>query len=114
MPGAVFMVPNRHWGFESFASDDHPGACVHYQASERQATLVKGTDAENVRFLRRYFFVAPTPGNGLQKHTAFELVPRYFRLHRLKLFYLERQFGRLDDATLQDLRTELARLNPEE
>jgi hypothetical protein len=108
------MVPNRHWGFESLTSDDHPGACVHYQAAERQAMLVKGTDAEHIRFPRRYYFVAPTPENGLLKPTGFELVPRFFRLHRLKLFYPERHLGRLDDATLQGLRRELARLNPEE
>src|SRR5262245_60600205 len=49
LPGAVFMVPNRHWGFESASSEDHPGACAHYSERVREAILVKGTDAENVR-----------------------------------------------------------------
>src|SRR5690349_19029233 len=61
LPGAVFMVPNRYWGFEGSTSDDHPGACAHYQERARQAILVKGTDAENVRSPRRFYFVAPTP-----------------------------------------------------
>jgi hypothetical protein len=114
LPGAVFMVPNRYWGFEGSTSDDHPGACAHYQESARQAILVKGTDAENVRSPRRFYFVAPAPGNGLSKETAFELVPRYFRLHRIRLFYPERHLGWLDDANLHGLCDELARLHPEE
>jgi hypothetical protein len=114
LPGAVFMVPNRHWGFEGTSSDDHPGACAHYRERARQAILVKGTDADTVRSPRRYYFVAPTSGNGLTKETAFELVPRYFRLHRIRLFYPERHLGWLDDAALHGLCDELARLHPEE
>jgi hypothetical protein len=113
LPGAVFMVPNRHWGFEGPTSDDHPGACAHYRERARQAILVKGTDAENVRSPRLFYFVAPRAGNGLSKETAFELVPRYFRLHRIRLFYPERHLGWLDDATLHGLCDELARLHPE-
>jgi hypothetical protein len=114
LPGAVLMVPNRHWGFESLTSEDHPGACAHCQEGARQAILVKGTDADNVRSPRRFYFVAPTLGNGLQKRTGFELVPRYFRLHRIRLFFPERHLGRLDDADLHGLCEELARLHPEE
>ncbi|MBV9123315.1 MAG: hypothetical protein JO112_08160 [Planctomycetes bacterium] len=114
LPGAVFMVPNRQWGFEGLTSDDHPGACAHYQERTREAILVKGTDAGHVRLPRRFYVVAPTPGNGLSKETAFELVPRYFRLHRVRLFYPERHLGRLDEAALHGLCDELARLHPEE
>ncbi len=114
LPAAVFMIPNRYWGFELLTSDDHPGACAHYLGRTREAILVKGTDADNVRSPRRFYFVAPTPGNGLSKETAFELVPRYFRLHRIRLFYPERQLGWLDDATFHGLCDELARLHPEE
>jgi hypothetical protein len=109
LPGAVFMVPNRHWGFESHSSEDHPGVCAHYPPQGRDAILVKGTDAEHIRVPRRYYVVAPTEGNGLQKPTAFELVPRYFRLHRLRLFYPERYLGRIEVATLHALCEELAR-----
>lgn len=114
LPGAVLMVPNRNWGFESTTSDDHPGACVHHQQRSRQVILVKGTDAENIRSPRQFYFVAPTPDNGLQKRTGFELVPKYFRLHRIRLFFPERYLGRLDDATLHALCDELARLHPED
>ena len=48
--------------------------------------------------------------NGLRKRTAFELVPRAFRLHRLKLYFPERHVGYLEAAVLQALRAELAAL----
>jgi hypothetical protein len=114
LPGAVLRVPNRHWGFEVVSATDHPGACTHYRPRASDAILVKGTDAEHVRNPRRFFFVDAGPENGLRKRTAFELVPRPFRLHRLKLLFPERQLGRLGEATLQALRAELARLHPEE
>lgn len=114
LPGAVFMVPNAQWGFDSLTSEDHPGACVHYQPAQRQGVLVKGTDAGHVRSPWRYFFLEATLGNGLGKRTAFELRPRFFRLHRLKLYHPERHLGRLDDGALRALRAELARLYPEE
>ncbi len=114
LPGAVLMVPNRQWGFEVVSAADHPGACTHYREQAVAAVLVKGTDAEHIRNPRRYFLADPTTENGLQKRTAFELVPRLFRLHRMRLFFPERHLGRLDEATLQALRAELARLHPEE
>jgi hypothetical protein len=113
LPGAVLMVPNRHWGFEVASAADHPGVCTHHRPATADAVLVKGTDAEHVRFPHRYFIVRPTDGNGLSKRTAFELVPRPFRLHRLKLFFPERHLGRVDEFTLQHLQAELARLHPE-
>lgn len=113
LPGAVFMVPNRHWGFESTTSADHPGACIHYQTALRSAILLKGTDAEKVHPREPHYYVAATHENGLHKLTAFELTPRYFRLHRVGLLYPERHLGRLDEATLHALCEELARLHPE-
>jgi hypothetical protein len=114
LPGAVLMVPNRHWGFEVVSGEDHPGACTHYEPGAKDAILVKGTDAEHVRNPRRYFFADASKENGLRKQTAFELVPRPFRLHRLKLLFAERYLGRLEVMVLQSLRAELARLHPEE
>lgn len=114
LPGAVLMVPNRQWGFEVVSAADHPGACTEYRDGTALAILVKGTDAGHMRHPRRFFFADASNENGLKKRTAFELVPRPFRLHRLKLFFPERHLGRLDDATLQSLRAELARLHPEE
>jgi hypothetical protein len=116
LPGAVFMVPNAHWGFEVVSADDHPGACVHYFADRRDGgVMLKGTDADNVRRYQRFYWnVEPTAENGLDKLTAFHLVPRYFRLRRLLTYFPERRIGRLDGETLRILREELARLNPEE
>jgi hypothetical protein len=108
------MIPNSHWGFEVVSADDHPGACTSYRPERTNGVLVSGTDADNVRTNRGYLFVGPTAENGLHKLTAFKLVPRYFRLHRLKLYFPERHIGRLDGTTLRTLRDELARLNPEE
>src|SRR5262245_57897402 len=87
LPGAVFMIPNSHCGFEVVSAYDHPGACAFYRPEQRNGVLVSGTDADNVHKNRGYLFVGPTQENGLHKHTAFKLVPRYFRLHRLKLYF---------------------------
>jgi hypothetical protein len=113
LPGAVLMIPNGHWGFEVVSADDHPGACAFYLPERKNGILVSGTDADNAR-RANYLFVDPSEENGLHKLTAFKLVPRYFRLHRLKLYFPERHIGRLDGMTLRTLRDELARLNPEE
>jgi hypothetical protein len=115
LPGAVLMIPNRHWGYEVVSADDHPSACLDYSEARQSGLLLQGTDASRMpRKARHYYVVAPTKENGLQKLTAFRLVPRHFRLHRLKLYFPERHIGRLDEATLLALRDELARLNPEE
>lgn len=113
LPGAVLMIPNSHWGIPGVTSTDHPGACAAFLLDRREGVLVSGTDRENVR-RGDYFLVDPTPGNGLTKPTAFKLVPRHFRFHRLRLYFPERHIGRLDDPTLRDLQYELARLHPEE
>lgn len=113
LPGAVLMIPNKHWGFEVVSADDHPGACVAYADDRREGVLLQGTDADHVRQLRVYHLVEPTPENGLHKRTAFRLVPRYCRLHRVKLYFPERHLGRLDGETILALQKELARLYPE-
>jgi hypothetical protein len=95
------------------SATDHPGACAFYRLEQKNGILVSGTDADNAR-RGEYHVVDPSEENGLHKPTAFKLVPRFFRLHRLKLYFPERHIGRLDGTTLRTLRDELARLNPEE
>ncbi len=112
--GAVFLIRNRQWGFESATSDEHPGACAHYRAGDRDAVLLKGTDADHLRCDRGYYFVPPNADNGLTKLTAFALVPRYFRVHRLRTYHPQRYLGRLDEATRLALCDELARTQPED
>ena len=114
LPGCIFMVPNEQWEIDSATSTDHPGACVYYQHASHSAILVKGTDVDNVRDLRGYRVVAPAPGNGLSRPTAFELVPRYFRLHKIRVLYPERHLGQLDETALFALCEELARACAEE
>lgn len=114
LPGAVLMVPNKHWGFSNESSDDHPGACAEYRPGANVATMVKGTDAEHVGGRRDYLFVEASQENGLKKRTAFELFRRPFRLHRLKLLFAERYLGRLEAEVLTALQAELARVHPEE
>ena len=113
LPGAVFMVPNAHWGFEIVTATDHPGACLEYRPASRVGVLVQGTDVEHITHRHLYYEVQPDEKNKLQKPTAFRLVPRYLRLHRLKLYFPERHVGDLDEATLNAVREELARLHPE-
>jgi hypothetical protein len=114
LPGAVFMIPNRHWGFEVVSAVDHPGTCLHYSQTRHDGLLLQGTDANNVLRSHGYYIVMPTAENGLQIPTAFRLTPQYFRRHRLRLYFPQRYLGRLDEDTLLALRDELARLNPEE
>jgi hypothetical protein len=114
LPGAVFMVPNAQWGFASPTSEDHPGACLVFQPHDHSAVLLQGTDAVRVNGDPGYYVVAATSANGLLKATAFRLEPRYFRLHKVRLFYPERYLGRLDHGVLLALCEELARLYPEE
>ena len=114
LPGAVLMIPNRHWGYELAHVVDHPGACAFHDPGALDAVLVSGTDAENMRARRAYHVAEPTPENGLSKPTAFLLAPRTFRLHRLKTYFPERFIGRLSDADLAAIRAELARLFPAE
>lgn len=114
LPGVVFMVPNRHWGFKSISADDHPGVCLEYLEEENLGLLLQGTDANHITSHSEYYFVEPTTENGLTKKTAFRLVVRFFRWHRLRLYFPERYMGRLDEQTLLALRKEIAQLYPEE
>jgi hypothetical protein len=110
LPGAVFMVPNKQWGFVNRNSAGHPGACIHSRPEQWHAVFLKGTDAVNIRGRRQFdhHFVSESPANGLKTQTAFELAPRYLPLHKVRLLYPERRIGRLDDVDLNELRARLA------
>ncbi|HET6882054.1 MAG TPA: hypothetical protein VFI31_17940 [Pirellulales bacterium] len=114
LPGAVLMVPNRHWGFEVESAADHPGACTEYEPGETEAIFVHGTDADRIRSLRNYFIVEATEQNGLKKRTAFKLTPHVLRLHKIKLLFANRYLGRLEQGVFEALKTALARRNAEE
>jgi hypothetical protein len=107
----MYMVPDKFWEFEAAGRTGHPGACLFASLEQRQATLVKGTDADGVDANDRdLVIVLPSRTNGLYKPTAFELVPRLFRLQRILLLHHNRKIGELDPLDLDLLRRELARV----
>lgn len=112
LPGLILNVPDHQWKIDAITSSEHPGACVSYQAWDHSGVLFKGTDADHVKpeLAWRYHYVPPGPCNHLDKLTAFEVVPRFFRLHRLELLLRERLRGRLEDEHLQEMRRRLALL----
>jgi hypothetical protein len=111
-PGTTYIVPDKFWGFRSVGREDHPGACTQCATAEHVAILVKGSDALLRRSFAPTFVIEPTPENGLRKATAFELVPRAFRLRRLLLLHENRRAGRLDPLDLSDLQRALERRFP--
>lgn len=112
LPGLILNVPDHQWKIDTVSSSEHPGACVSYQTWDHSGVLFKGTDADNVKpeLAWRYHYVPPGPNNHLDKLTAFEVVPRFFRLHRLELLLRERLRGRLEDEHLEEMRRRLAQL----
>ncbi len=109
--GVVFDVPDSHWGIETSA-EQHPGACTDYQPARHRGVLLQGTDSDNVRpdLAWRYHFLDPDATNGLATRTAFRCIPRYFRLHRLRLLHAGRVRGTLAPADLAALRQRLHQL----
>jgi hypothetical protein len=113
LPGTVFAVPDRLWGFEAVGRDDHPGVCAACAPEALEATLVKGRDASTDRGNPRdRFLVEPSRLNGLRKLTAFELVPLYRSLRRVRLLYPNRRMGTLEPDSFAELRRRLTRLFP--
>jgi hypothetical protein len=111
LPGSVYMVPDRVWGFQALGREDHPGACARCDVGLRQVWMFKGTDPASAR-LDRYsvLLVEPSAENGLHKTTAFALEPRQVRLHKVLLLHRStRRLGRLEPAELQSLQAELLR-----
>jgi hypothetical protein len=115
LPGTIFRVPDRHWGFEAMGREDHPGVCTACVPETLQATLVKGRDAATDRGpARTRFLVDPTDSNGLVKRTAFELVPRRQSLRRVRLLYTNRRMGALEPDLFDELCRRLTALFPPE
>jgi hypothetical protein len=115
LPGSIYMVPDKFWGFEAVGRIDHPGACVFCDVSGGSATLVKGTDLVSARPARTEILVVdPSPANGLLKPTAFAIAPRLFRIRRVALLHINRRLGALETDHLAYLRAQLLRLFPEE
>jgi hypothetical protein len=112
IPGSTYSVPDKFWGFSAVGREDHPGACTACNLTDQLAILLKGSDAFARKSRTPAYVVQPTHGNGLRKATAFELVPRAFRLRRLMLLHENRRIGQLDPDDLRDLRRALQRRFP--
>ena len=113
LPGTVFAVPDRLWGFEADGRKDHPGICTAARPGTIHATLVKGQDAATDRNPHQTrFVVEPSQMNGLRKTTSFELVPRIKSLRRVRDLFPDRRMGKLEPATFGKLRRRLAQLFP--
>lgn len=112
LPGMIFMVPNKFWGFYSPTSEDHPGVCTSTDLEGRSAVLLKGTDRRKTQFRRQYYYVIPSRRNGMDKSCAFELAPLNFPIGRVLMMRPERVMGVLDDDDLKGIRAALERLFP--
>ena len=112
LPGSVYMVPDKFWGFQAVGRVEHPGICTQCDIPATVATLLKGTDANRIRGAHGYWITAATQSNGLKKSTAFQLQPRRFPLRRVLLMHENRRVGRLEDNELRQLQRELERLFP--
>jgi hypothetical protein len=113
LPGTVFAVPDRHWGFVAVGREDHPGICTEAQPETILAFLVKGRDAATDRgSLRTRFVVDPSQLNGLRKTTSFDLVPYRMSLRRVRLLFPNRRMGILEPVPFAELRRRMVQLFP--
>jgi hypothetical protein len=113
LPGTVFAVPDRLWGFNAVGREDHPDICTEARPETINATLVKGRDAATDRgHPRTRFVVEPSLINGLRKMTSFELVPRTMSLRHVRLLVLDRRMGKLEPNLFAKLRQRLVNLFP--
>jgi hypothetical protein len=112
LPGSVFRVPDKFWGFEAVDRVEHPGLCTSCPPRiPGKAEMLKGTGALSASW-RPTYFVEPSTSNGLKKWTAFELVPFRFPIRRVQLMHPQRWMGRLDDEDFRAIQRELERIFP--
>jgi len=115
LPGSVYKVPDKMWGFDAVGRIEHPGACTSCTPHQRQAVLLQGTDAKLAgRGYPQVVVISPSAPNGLTKPTAFAVEPRIFRLRKVELLAKDRRIGTLEPAELNLLRNALERVWPAE
>lgn len=106
--GDVLYIRNKLWKIEHEQTEYHPAVCA-LSPIEQDIPFLKGTDSLNVipRYRSKYFFIKPTPRNGLLKLTAFKKYPRLLRFNSIKNYYPERHLGCVDEH-IQERLSELA------
>ena len=112
--GDLLKVPDKWWGFEAFGRENHPGACVGYDGSGYQVTMLKGTDTQAARYASVHVFVKPDDSNRLLKTTAFAIKPFCKSARKVRLLREDRFIGKLADSDLANMQSELLRLFGEE
>jgi len=114
LAGDLFQVPDKWWGFEAIGRENHPGACVGYDRRGYQVTLLKGTDPRSARYAEVHVYVEPDASNRLLKTTAFAIKPILRPARKVQLLRGERWIGKLGQADLNEMQSELVRLFGEE
>ena len=112
IPGSLYAVPDKFWGFRAVGRRDHPGACLFCYADRNAALLSKGTDSRGgvAKNLDQPYHVLPSEKNGLNKPITFDLVPKRFRLKRVLLMEPDRKMGDLESADLKAMQNEYRRI----
>ena len=109
MMGDVYMVPNKHWGFEAITTKDHPGIFLKFDETQRTVLLLKGTSfgrRHHPKYRASSVIIYPDEENGLTKPTIFSLIPKQIRLRKVSLYYggtKSRYIGKLSQADFQYL-----------
>jgi hypothetical protein len=103
--GSIYKVPDAMWGFWAPFRDWHPGVCVFFNRTTRRVTLVKGTSLTGRGSGGpTTVVIEPTPDNGLEVPTAFNLLEvRQYRPRRVALLHEERRLGRIEPTVLAEL-----------
>ncbi len=119
MIGDIYMVPNKHWGFETINTKDHPGIFCYYDEKQRTVLLFKGMSfrRHHPKYRASYVVIYPDEENGLTNPTLFSLIPKPIRLHKVKLYYEKgkgnksRYIGKLSQADFQYILNQLNVIN---
>jgi hypothetical protein len=97
--GDVLLAPNELLGITNARTVHHPCACL-CEWGEWSIALLVGTDGErlNPRYRSEYVCVDATPGNGLQKSTAFRRAPIKRPFRPVARLYPDWHLGCLDEG----------------
>ena len=105
--GNIYDGHNKDiWGFEhpDPTQTHHPGACVSYDDSSCESTLLKGTSrAPDERYANSYVAIEHQDKEVLREVTFFQLKPYPIRLHKMKKLHNYGLRGALAASDLEKL-----------
>lgn len=111
LPGSIYRVPDKIWGFEAVGRVEHPGACMVVDQAQGKAVFLRGTGSTRCHRSPN-ITVEPDEHNGLKKRTYFELAPRCLSLRSMVLIHYDRRLGSLTREEHIKALHELQRLFP--